>query len=487
MDYSRMEFTLGVDSEKPVQRSGVEIGGVFPDYNPRRLGVHDIAYAYLKKRMTEAEAVPLDLPRKALSDSTHLLFMHVGYGISGPKVGARRCVNIPVKDLCDSTFSHETQDLNTCHGDSGGGIFHDFGDRVQLVGLTGWGDDGCEKFGVNADVGRYYEWIAFKKVHAPKNVPLARVEPSARKSSRVRPEKFLSDISATPGEQVFAIKYKGWFVTWDATVVSVRQNAEISDACDLRVTTGPKQNMNMWLHEYPGGCQLEEGNDVHFTGRLVNLRYGGLDIAHVEPVAQTTAAQPPPPLPPVGTYTLAKLTPRVREIRETQTQDLRLESRHGSWSGRVQDCRQVSVTGPGRLDRDAPIVFKPAYVNHAGYGPPQNLTDQGFCVPLWAEGFGGAQVLGATVDAGQVGVVSGTVVYGIVRTESTTDTEVVRTGTVPGEADGVTVDLPNDGQYLVTVKLPDGGQETIKGSGTYGAIEATRSDKAIHLRPRSSK
>jgi len=483
-DFHRMEFTLGVDSDRPVQRSGIDAANVHPDYDDHRLGVHDLAYAYLSKRMTEA--TPVELSHGPLPRLINILLLNVGYGIAGPKIGGRRCVDIPVHDFCDDTFSHAAKDLNTCHGDSGGGIFYDLTGRLELVGLTGWGDDACSQFSVNVDLGPYRDWVESKKLHAPELVPYARVEPPARKDSPVQPDAFFTDVSGPQGVDEFESRYRGSFVTWDARIANVlpKPANQRPGICDLWVLVGQTpQPHKIWLHEYPGGCDLRAGADVRFTGRLALLRSNSVDVVMVEPVVSGPIAQPPV-RPVLGSYVITKLVLQVNEERQAQTSDLRLESAHGSWSGRVRECHEIKVPAPWRLDRQTPIVFKPAYLNHGGFEAPQNVSDQGFCIPLWAEGFGGAQAFGTTLDAGQVGVISGTVAYGLVRNEPKIQEEIVKTGTIPDDLAGVAIPVFADGQYVVTIKTPDGRQETLKNSGSFGGIAALWSGNAIQLRPK---
>ena len=143
----------------------------------------------------------------------------------------------------------------------------------------------------------------------------------------------------------------------------------------------------MWLRQYPDGCALTVNSSIRFTGCLARIGPGGLDIVLVEPVtAQSQATSDA-----VGEYKLVRLTSDKEEVHERRSRTVRLESRHGSWSGRVSECVPVAIEAPWRLDRAAAIRFAPAHQDHAGYtGQTQNPTDQGFCVPLWAEGYGGA-------------------------------------------------------------------------------------------------
>src|SRR5208282_5698347 len=110
----------------------------------------------------------------------NLSVLYVGYGIAGAQPGARRCVNIPVLDRCDDSFSYAAANMNTCNGDSGGAAFRGDSDKILLAGMTDWGDDACADFGVDVDIGHYFDWIQARKSQAPRNMAYARVEPWAR-------------------------------------------------------------------------------------------------------------------------------------------------------------------------------------------------------------------------------------------------------------------------------------------------------------------
>src|SRR5947209_6900619 len=66
-DENKLEFVLGLDSEKPLQRSPVYRADVHPRYDEDHFGVNDIGYAYLSQQVTEA--TPIQLPDGQLGDS----------------------------------------------------------------------------------------------------------------------------------------------------------------------------------------------------------------------------------------------------------------------------------------------------------------------------------------------------------------------------------------------------------------------------------
>jgi hypothetical protein len=475
-DQNKLKFILGKDLEHPVQRSGIYSAEVHKDYGDGQFGVNDIAYAYLEYRMTEA--VPLEIPDEILPRAANLFVLHVGYGIAGAQPGVRRCVNIPILDRCDDSFDYAAANMNTCNGDSGGAAFRDNGEKILLVGMTDWGDDACADFGVDVDIGHYSEWIQLRKNRAPRNFHYAPVESWARLPLAAGPDEVWAKLDAPRAEARFNSQYKGRWVTWDAIVGDTQPPNvdEIPDTCSVIATAG--QKTQLLLHEYPGGCGLTPNSRIRFTGRLARVGPRWLDVVLAEPITATEQTT----TKPVGEYVLSRLVTTTREVRERRKKDVRLESRHGSWSGRVSECLPISVEPPWRLDRAAPISFAIAYRDHADYlGAVQNPTDQSFCVPLWAEGYGGAQLFGATVDAGMVGVISGTVEFGAIRTEQVTDSVPIKSGPITNASD-LNISLPTVDKYEVHVKLRDGKEQTFSQSGSLGSVAINWADGKLEVR-----
>jgi hypothetical protein len=482
-DENKLEFVLGLDSGRPVQRASIYSADVNPRYDENHFGVNDIGYAYLNSQMTEA--TPVQLPDSTLSRTPNISVLHVGYGISGPKAGARRCVNIPVLDRCDDSFSYSTKNMNTCNGDSGGAAFRDLTDKIVLVGLTDWGDDACADFGVDIDVGNYLDWIQARKGLTPPHMAYARVEPWARKQLNLGPDDVSSQLGLAGfgAESKFNSLFKGRWITWDARVedVSPPNEDEFPGSCSVLAKAG--QSTHLRLRQYPDGCALSINSGIRFTGRLARLASGGLDVVLVEPVMPPSQAVNEV----TGEYKLVRLTRDKEEVRERRSRSIRLESRHGSWSGRVTGCLPVPIEAPWHLDQAAPIEFTPAHHDHAGYqGMPQNLSEQGFCVPLWAEGYGGTQAFGATLDAGMVGVISGTIEFGVVKSDSTVVRVPVTAGPIANTG-VLNIPLPSLDQYEVQLKLRDGKEQTFSDSGSLGTVSVNWADGKVVVRSGSQQ
>jgi len=124
-------------------------------------------------------------------------------------------------------------------------------------------------------------------------------------------------------------------------------------------------------------------------------------------------------------------------------------------------------------------------VNHGGVeGPIRNVTDSGFCVPLWAEGIGGVQILGATVDAGSVGVVSGSFEFGVIKTDTDESTAVVARG-VARSGTPVAVPIESGSVYRLVVTPKTGTEQTLTTSGMAGDLAVVWASTRIEIRPPS--
>jgi hypothetical protein len=273
LGWTEMEFLLGEDTNSPVQRSGISSAVVHRQYDARHLGVNDIGVVYLKRRMDVPTLQPPTERLHGVGPNDTLLY--VGYGIAGPRPGSRRCVDIPFQQSCATTFSYEHRHMNTCHGDSGGGVF--LSDGSSLVGLTLWGDSACARFGISADVGSYYEW-AFTHTNndeARLVRPPARIDDHYRPPAPDGPDEVLTSGAARPEDvpAAFESRNKGRWVTWPAKIEYslVRDpRKDYAGACDVRGRAG--RHAKLLLQQFPDGCVLKPGQSILFTGRLSALQ-----------------------------------------------------------------------------------------------------------------------------------------------------------------------------------------------------------------------
>ncbi len=170
-DVLRMEFRLGSDAAAPSEVIPILDAKAHPKYAPDIVGVHDLGVLYLKH--VPLSAFPLRTRQAPLARTTAAatrlssLFVGFGAGIGGAP-GPKRCVVIPITDICRDSFTYGSSGrLNTCHGDSGGPAVQIVGTRAEVVGVTAWGDPSCEKFGVSTDVGAEVETLKAWLVDAP--------------------------------------------------------------------------------------------------------------------------------------------------------------------------------------------------------------------------------------------------------------------------------------------------------------------------------
>lgn len=81
-------------------------------------------------------------------------FESVGFGLanapSGPDTsGTKRHVALTITSSTAADFRYGSAQKNSCSGDSGGPAIADFEGEPIVIGVTSWGDDNCNQFGVD--------------------------------------------------------------------------------------------------------------------------------------------------------------------------------------------------------------------------------------------------------------------------------------------------------------------------------------------------
>ena len=102
----------------------------------------------------------------------------VGYGVTdGPSqtgIGTKRMVDVTI-DKVEATSLHYTtqQGKTACNGDSGGPAFVEENGNLVVVGVTSYGDQNCQEFGVYTRVDPYLDFIfdQIKKSGSDPNAP----------------------------------------------------------------------------------------------------------------------------------------------------------------------------------------------------------------------------------------------------------------------------------------------------------------------------
>lgn len=94
----------------------------------------------------------------------------VGYGVTdGPSqsgAGTKRMVDVTI-DQVDATTLHYTteQGKTACNGDSGGPAYVEVDGNLVIVGVTSYGDQNCQQFGVYTRVDTYLDFV-FEQIAA---------------------------------------------------------------------------------------------------------------------------------------------------------------------------------------------------------------------------------------------------------------------------------------------------------------------------------
>lgn len=88
--------------------------------------------------------------------------LFVGYGVTsgqGSDAGTKRSVTVPITSFEADGFRYASDATGTCFGDSGGPAFLQVGGNLTVIGVTSWGDENCEEFGVNTRTDLYAEFL----------------------------------------------------------------------------------------------------------------------------------------------------------------------------------------------------------------------------------------------------------------------------------------------------------------------------------------
>lgn len=162
IEASTMEWFIGPNANDRASGRAIRVASAQPHplYSESTLQ-NDIAVLVLSEP-ADVEAMPM--LREAMDASwvgRRALF--VGYGITrggGDDAGEKRSVTIPITNVGRTDFRYSAPGVNTCNGDSGGPALIEIGGVWTLIGVTSWGDEACNEFGVNTRVDTYLDFIA---------------------------------------------------------------------------------------------------------------------------------------------------------------------------------------------------------------------------------------------------------------------------------------------------------------------------------------
>jgi len=158
---SRIRFALGPNGFQPQAVVGVTRAVIHPQYNASTIK-NDIGVLILS---SDAPVTPIAINTSMSASWEGRSLTFVGYGVangvSQTGGGVKRVVNIAVSQIGSTQFAYEDSRRNTCFGDSGGPAFaQDASGNLLLAGVTSYGDQRCQQFGVDTRVDAYRSFIA---------------------------------------------------------------------------------------------------------------------------------------------------------------------------------------------------------------------------------------------------------------------------------------------------------------------------------------
>lgn len=159
-DPSSFTFGLGPNYMQIDAELKVVAAVTHPQWDSQQLA-NDIAVVTLAE---DAPVAPIAL-NKAMDDSwIGRTVTLVGYGVSdGPSqtgAGIKREVDVTIDQLEATTLHYTTTKGQTaCNGDSGGPAYADEGGQLVIAGITSYGDQNCQQFGVYTRVDAFLDFI----------------------------------------------------------------------------------------------------------------------------------------------------------------------------------------------------------------------------------------------------------------------------------------------------------------------------------------
>lgn len=171
-DPSQISFGFGPSADKVEAEIQVVSAVTHPQWDSQQLA-NDIAVITLSED-APVEPIPLN---KSMDDSwIGRTVTLVGYGVSdGPSQtggGIKREVDVKIDKLEATTLGYTTTNGQTaCNGDSGGPAYADEGGQLVIAGITSYGDQGCQQYGVYTRVDAYLDFIEEQIANGGGSVP----------------------------------------------------------------------------------------------------------------------------------------------------------------------------------------------------------------------------------------------------------------------------------------------------------------------------
>ena len=156
------QFTFGIGSSQSQLDAEIPVvaGVAHPQFDMQQL-VNDVAVITLGE---DAPIAPMAM-NQAMDDSwigkqVTLVGFGVDDGPSQSNAGIKRMVDVTIDQLEPTTLHYTTQQGQTaCNGDSGGPAFADVNGQMVVAGITSYGDQNCQEYGVYTRVDAYLDFI----------------------------------------------------------------------------------------------------------------------------------------------------------------------------------------------------------------------------------------------------------------------------------------------------------------------------------------
>lgn len=159
-DPSQFSFGIGASQDQLDFELSVAGAVAHPQFDMQQL-VNDVAV------VTLGEDAPINpMPMNQAMDQTWIgrSVTLVGFGVDdGPSqsnAGIKRMVDVTIDQVDATTLHYTTQQGQTaCNGDSGGPAFADEGGQLVVAGITSYGDQNCQEYGVYTRVDAFLDFI----------------------------------------------------------------------------------------------------------------------------------------------------------------------------------------------------------------------------------------------------------------------------------------------------------------------------------------
>jgi V8-like Glu-specific endopeptidase len=159
-DMSQMTFGFGADANSISKQIQIAGAVAHPQFDGQAL-TNDVAVLTLTE---DAPIAPIPLNQSMDASWVGNSVRLVGYGVSdGPSQtggGTKRFVDVTISQVEATTLRYETtQGKSACNGDSGGPAFLEENNTLTVVGVTSYGDQNCQQYGVYTRVDAFLQFI----------------------------------------------------------------------------------------------------------------------------------------------------------------------------------------------------------------------------------------------------------------------------------------------------------------------------------------